>query len=107
VNFRKILIAVDGEPLAAHGAADRLLHVELNARWSAVIECTETASRMISRMRSCRSQSLRSAERKSVTYVSGTFCYYISGRLKLSGSSRCCLVRPRRGKDLPKVQHGL
>jgi hypothetical protein len=28
----------------------------------------------------------------------GTFCYYISGPAKLSGSSRFCLVRPRRAR---------
>jgi len=43
-----------------------------------------------------QSWSPRSTERKSITHVSGTFCYYISGRSTLSGSSRCCPVRPRR-----------
>ena len=32
-----------------------------------------------------QSWSPRSTERKSITHVSGTFCYYISGRSTLSG----------------------
>jgi hypothetical protein len=38
----------------------------------------------------------RSSVRKSITPISGTFCYYISGRSTLSGSCRCCPVGPRR-----------
>src|SRR5580658_8374605 len=42
---------------------------------------------------------------KRATHVSGTFCYYISGRSKLSGQMLSC--KAAQGKDLPEVQHGL
>jgi hypothetical protein len=48
-----------------------------------------------------QSRSPRSAERNSITPVSGTFWYYISGRLQLLS------FRAAQGKDLPEVQHGL
>ena len=43
----------------------------------------------------------RSAEQNSITHVSGTFCYYVSGRLQMLS------CKAARGKDLPKVQHSL
>jgi len=52
--------------------------------------------------RASLSQSPRSAERKRTTYVSGTFCYYISGRSNLSGQFQMLSCQAAQGKDLSR-----